>query len=435
MNLKRTIGVDRAEVSGAHFQLIHNDCVAELIEWPDNHVDGIITSIPFGTQYEYCPSFNDFGHNPDNTGFWLQMDFLIPELLRVLKPGRIAAIHVKDRIRFGNVTGFGFPTVEPFSDHCAAAFMKHGFHLMARITIDTDVVRENNQTYRLGWSENAKDGTKMGAGLPEYVMVFRKAPTDCSNGYADVPVPKLKGDERVCVNCRRMVRKGKRDEAPVTECPDCGGAAIEALHDEILGPHCYTRADWQLDAAGLWRSSGDRLLDPDILQHLPLKQIKRLWIAHQQQGGYDHGTHVEIARLLEAKGKLPADFMLFPPVSRHPDVWTDIVRMRTLNTQQSAAQQEKHVCPLQLDIIERLLTRYTSEWETVLDPFMGIGSVAYQALRMKRRAIGCELNQEYWRYSIGYAEAAESDLAVPTLFDLMKDEMPTEDTEEHGGRA
>jgi SAM-dependent methyltransferase len=150
----------------------------------------ICTSIPFGTQYEYCPSFNDFGHNPDNTGFWMQMDFLIPELLRVLRPGRICAVHVKDRIRFGNVTGKGRPTVEPFSDHCSGAFRKHGFELLARITIDTDVVRENAQTYRLSWSEVVKDGTKMGAGMPEYVLVFCKLPTDTSKGYADEPVVK-----------------------------------------------------------------------------------------------------------------------------------------------------------------------------------------------------------------------------------------------------
>jgi hypothetical protein len=61
-------------------------------------VDLIVTSIPFGTQYEYSPSYNDFGHTDDNAHFWEQMDFLVPELLRVLAPGAGAAIHVKDRI-------------------------------------------------------------------------------------------------------------------------------------------------------------------------------------------------------------------------------------------------------------------------------------------------------------------------------------------------
>src|SRR5690606_28769748 len=150
--------------------------------------------------------------------------------------GRIAAIHVKDRIRFGNVTGDGFPTVEPFSDHTVQAFTAAGFRFMARITVDTDVVRENNQTYRLGWSENAKDSSKMGAGMPEYVLIFRKLPSDQSDGYADVPV-----------------RKSKTE---------------------------YTRADWQIDAAGVWRSSGDRLPDPEFLRSIPHQEIIALWKRH-----------------------------------------------------------------------------------------------------------------------------------------------------------
>ena len=63
--------------------------------------------------------------------------------------------------------------------------MRHGFAFMAMITVVTDVVRENNQTYRLGWTEQCKDGTKMGAGVPEYVLVFRKPPTDNATSYAD----------------------------------------------------------------------------------------------------------------------------------------------------------------------------------------------------------------------------------------------------------
>jgi hypothetical protein len=61
---------------------------------------------------------------------------------------------------------------------------------MGMKTIVTDVVRENNQTYRLGWTEQCKDGTKMGVGMPEYLLIFRKPPTDTSNSYADEPVVK-----------------------------------------------------------------------------------------------------------------------------------------------------------------------------------------------------------------------------------------------------
>ena len=374
MQLTRSLGCERIEVTSERFRAIRNDCVLELEQMPANSVDFICTSIPFGNQYEYSPSFNDFGHNADNAAFFRQMDYLCPELLRVLRPGRIAAIHVKDRIRFGNVTGDGFPIVDPFSDHASVAFSKAGFRLIARITIDTDVVRENNQTYRLGWSENAKDGTKMGAGMPEYVLVFRKLPSDTSDGYADVPVVKSKSD--------------------------------------------YTRADWQIDAAGVWRSNGNRLPDPEIMRGMTHPEIIAVWKRHCLAGIYDHDEHVAAAKALEEMGHLPSEFMLFAAISRNKDIWTDITRMSTLNTRQGAAGREKHVCPLQLDIIKRLIVRYTNQGEIVFDPFMGIGSVGYQAIKLGRHAIGTELNEDYWRDSVGYMEMAERDISMPTLFDF-----------------
>lgn len=377
MELTRTLGCERTEARGKTFTAVHNDCVLECQAMEPNSMDMILTSIPFGNQYEYSPSFNDFGHCPDHKTFFEQMDFLIPDLLRVLRPGRIAAIHVKDRIRFGNVTGKGMPTVERFSDKTADAFEKHGFEFMARITVDTDVVRENNQTYRLGWSENAKDSSKMGAGLPEYVLVFRKLPSDTSDAYADVPVAKPKEE--------------------------------------------YTRADWQIDAAGFWRSSGNRLPDPDVMLHMNMEEIKRLWIEYSLAGGYNHTQHVELAKELEKVGKLPASFMLFPPISRNKDVWTDIARMRTLNTEQSRRNLEKHVCPLQLDIIRRLITRYTNEGDIVFDPFAGIFSTLYQAIHMGRHGYGVELNQDYWTCGVGYCEMAENHVNAPTLFDIWKE--------------
>src|SRR5688572_11313290 len=130
MQLTRTLGCDRIEVKGQRFMAVRNDCVLEMASAAENSVDMICTSIPFGTQYEYSPSFNDFGHNKDNEQFFAQLDFLVPDLLRALKPGRVAAVHVKDRIRFGNVTGKGMPTVDRFSDKAADCFERHGFEFM-----------------------------------------------------------------------------------------------------------------------------------------------------------------------------------------------------------------------------------------------------------------------------------------------------------------
>jgi SAM-dependent methyltransferase len=164
--LARTMGVERIEASGEGWTVAHNDCVYETQSMDENSVDMVLTSIPFSNHYEYTPAYEDFGHTDDNAHFWAQMDFLTPELLRVLRPGRIAAVHVKDRILFGNVTGAGVPTVSPFHVEAIQHFIKHGFDYLGMRTIVTDVVRENNQTYRLGYTEMRKDATKMGSGSP-----------------------------------------------------------------------------------------------------------------------------------------------------------------------------------------------------------------------------------------------------------------------------
>jgi DNA modification methylase len=376
--------VTETAVESPLWRMIHNDTVLELEDWPDNCVDQIVTSIPFGTQYEYAPSLNDMGHNNDNSAFWEQMDYLIPNLLRVLKPGRVACIHVKDRIRFGNVTGLGFPTVEPFSDECCAAFRRHGFHLMGRVTIDTDVVRENAQTYRLAWKEMVKDGTKMGCGMCEYVLILRKAQTDTADAYADEPV-------------------SRHEDVPSRESQQ---------------RREYSLAHWQIDAAGFWRSSGDRLPPAEILQAMPLSVVRRLWREYLAGGTYNLKEHEATCQAMLEKGVLPTGWMLFAPVSRSPWIWSDIERIRTLNSEQARRAQEQHVCPLQLDIIERLIRRYSRKGEVVFDPFAGIGSVPYQALRMERKGWGCELNRDYWKMAIGYCERAAANEAVPTLFDL-----------------
>lgn len=139
--MKRSIGVRRIEVKGLKFRAIHNDCIEELATMPDNSVDEIITSIPFGNHYEYCECYNDLGHNENTERFFKQMDFMTPNLLRVLKPGRVFCCHVKDRILFGNTTGTGMPTVEPFHALTILHYMKHGFQFFGMITVVTDVVR------------------------------------------------------------------------------------------------------------------------------------------------------------------------------------------------------------------------------------------------------------------------------------------------------
>jgi len=372
--LARSIGVTREELKGANFTAALNDNVLEMGRLADSSVDLIHTSIPFSNHYEYTPSYNDFGHNEDNKKFFEQMDYLTPELLRILKPGRVAAIHVKDRILFGNATGTGMPTVDPFSDMTTAHFMKHGFQYMGRIVVLTDVVRENNQTYRLGWTEQCKDGTKMGVGCPEYILLFRKLPSDTTKAYADEPVKKEKED--------------------------------------------YTRARWQIDAHAFWRSSGDRLAAMEELRDTPVSDLQARYREYSRNNIYDYKEHVLLADELEEDHKLPSSFMVIAPGSHSEWIWDDVNRMRTLNGEQAKKELQLHICPLQTDIVERIIRRYSNSGDLVLDPFGGLMTVPYMAVKMGRRGYGIELNGESWKDGCRYLKEAEAETTAPTLFEM-----------------
>lgn len=374
--MSRSIGVEKVKIQSELYTAVHNDCVIETQSMQSDSIDLIHTSIPFSNHYEYTPSYNDFGHNEDTKRFFEQMDFLSPQLFRILKPGRVFACHVKDRVLFGNATGKGMPTIEPFHALCIDHYMKHNFQYFGMITVVTDVVRENNQTYRLGWSEQCKDGTKMGVGCPEYILLFRKLPTDKSKAYADEPVTKSKKE--------------------------------------------YTRAQWQIDAHGFWRSSGNRLLTKEELSAVPVSDLQAVYRKFSRESVYDYNEHVSLAKKLDENNRLPASFMVVAPGSWTTEVWDDINRMRTFNTTQSQRRQQMHVCPLQIDIVERIINRYSNPGDVVFDPFGGLMTVPERAVRMGRKGYGIELNPDYFRDGLGYLQAAENKMLTPTLFDFME---------------
>ena len=376
--LERKLGVERVQVNGDNYTAILNDCVEETKKMKKNSIDLIHTSIPFSNHYEYSANYNDFGHNATTAKFFEQMDFLTPELYRILKPGRVAAIHVKDRVLFGNATGTGMPTIEPFHVYTIEHYIKHGFQYFGMITVITDVVRENNQTYRLGWTENCKDGSKMGVGCPEYILLFRKLPTDTSKAYADVPVVKSKDE--------------------------------------------YTKGQWQIDAHAFYRSDGNRLVSKEELSRMSQSALQKLYKKYSRNNVYDYKKHVELANELDKNGKLPSTFMLIPPASWCDEVWDDINRMNTLNTQQSRRKATMHVCPLQIDIVKRIINRYSNAGDTVFDPFAGLFTVPYIAVKMGRYGIGTELNADYFRDGVGYLKSTDEVTDQLTLFDLMESE-------------
>jgi hypothetical protein len=354
--------------------VFNNDCVVEWEKKADNSVGLNLSSWPFGDHYEYSDNYNDFGHNHGNDKFFEQCNFLTPHLYRTLMPGRIMAVHVKDRIRYSYQNGTSFTSISDFSGDCVRHCREHGFHLVGKITVTTDVVRENNQTYRLTWGEQRKDATKMGVGLPEYVLLFRKPPSSSDNAYADDPV-------------------------------------VKKIDDYLLSL-------WQLDAHAYWKSDGNRLLTAVELSKMDVQAISRWWKKYDQSAIYNFQNHLQVCETLTQQDKLSKLFMTLPPHSTNELVWTDINRMNTLNANQVNRKKEKHICPLQLDIIERLIYRFTNKGDEVADPFGGLFSTAYKALELGRKAFSTELNPDYYDDGLFYLKSIEYKINVPKLFDL-----------------
>lgn len=389
-HLTRKMGIERVEIKGKSFRIVQTDNVPESKRLESNSVGLILTSWPFANQYEYSPNYADFGHSDNVKEFFGQMDFLTPELYRALIPGRIYALHVKDRIIPGGMTGLGFQTTYPFHKDCIDHMIKHGFGYLGMKTIVTDVVRENNQTYRLGWTQQCLDGSKQGVGMPEYLLLFRKPQTDATRGYSDIPVVKQKrewlSDERAWNN-----KEG------------------------------YSRARWQVDAHGFTRSNGNRHLKPEEWISMEHDQIFQHFKEWSLNNVYDFEYHVAIGEALEAAGKLPSGFMLLQPASWSEDVWTDITRMLTLNGSQWSLGKEMHICPFQFDIVDRVITQMSNKGDIVLDPFAGLMTVAYRAILLERFGVGFELNPISFLDGAHYCKSAELKANTPELFDTLKE--------------
>ena len=346
---------------GARYALYHGDCVLALPGLPDASIGLSVSSWPFSDQYAYSPSINDFGNCEDDADFFAQMTYLLPELLRITIPGRFAIVHCKDRIIYGSRNN-GVRHIEPFSDKVTAAMRQAGWLFYGRITIVTDPVRENAQTSNLPYTELQKDASRFGAGMPEYLLLFRRPHTATAEGGQW-------SDEK-----------------------------INSLNDETYG-----LPRWQLDANSFWRSSGKRSLLP------------------YEEGGYNYKAHVAYLEDLDERFLLGRAHGQPIPVDSDW-VWWDISRIDVLNGRVAKeAEDEKHICPLQLDVIERCITRWSNPDDIVLDPFVGIGSVPWQALKLGRRGVGVELKRSYYELAAKFLADLEFQQAQPNFLDLVEE--------------
>ncbi len=239
----------------------------------------------------------------------------------------------------------------------------------------------------------------MGVGMPEYLLLFRKRNTDESTGYADVPVTKSKPQQ---VAADGTVQEFNRDQ----DLPLVPGSG-------------YSRSRWQVDAHGFTRSAGNRLLTPGELEQLDHDVIYKLFKKHTLENVYDFEEHVSLGERLEGVGRMPTSFMLLQPQSWSDEVWTDITRMLTLNGSQWSKGKEMHLCPMQFDLADRVIVQMSNPGDVVYDPFGGLMTVPFRAIKLGRFGMGCELSPGYFADGAAYCRAAELAANVPTLFDTL----------------
>jgi len=265
------------------------DCVDVTAALPANSIHYSIYSPPFASLYTYSASERDMGNSRTHEEFFSHLEFLAPELLRVLLPGRLMSFHCMDLPT--SKERDGVIGLTDFRGKLIALFERHGFILHSQVTIWKDPVTAMQRTKALGLlhKQLKKDSCMSRQGIPDYLVTMRKP-----------------GD-----NPQRVTHTNESFPVQV----------------------------WQKYAS---------------------------------------------------------------------PVWMDIVPSDTLQRESAREERdERHICPLQLEVIRRALELWTNPFDTVLSPFAGIGSEGYEAVRSGRRFIGIELKRSYWEQACANLRAAE----------------------------
>jgi DNA modification methylase len=302
---KSKVMINKKEIKTDNYHLLNGDCVQESKKLQDNSADLVVFSPPFAELYVYSDKEEDMGNVSDYKQFEQHFKYLIPELKRVLKSGRICAVHCMDLpIQKGKE---GYIGLRDFSGMLIDWFQSEGFIYHSRVTIWKNPVTEMQRTKALGLLHKTikKDSSMTRVGIPDYVLFFR------NEGENETPITHQDKDA------------SKRDYLPVD----------------------------------LWQKYAS-------------------------------------------------------------PVWYDIDYSRTLQYRSGRdGNDEKHICPLQLDTIERVIHLYSNENETVFSPFGGIGSEGFCALKMNRKSISIELKESYFALnSKNHKDCVEEMNATLTLF-------------------
>lgn len=312
------------QIHTENYSIYNGDCVEVMPTLTDNSIDLSVYSPPFCGLYQYSSDHRDMSNCADRNQFLTQYEFLVKEISRVTKNGRITAVHCTD-IFDNSCRLWDFPS-EIIKLH-----EKHGFEYRNRITIWKEPlkVRMRTMVQSLMHKFIVEDSTKCFTAMPDYVLIFTK--------------------------------KGE-NEIPVTH----PNGLTEYFGETPILPNILKA----------WNNANNTNLSED-----------ELW-EHLNKTFYDHK---------DPKSNKLSHYIWQRYASA---VWDDIRIDNVLPYRDSKEEDdEKHVHPLQLDVIDRLVTLYSNENEVILTPFMGVGSEVYSAVSQGRKAIGIELKDSYFKQS------------------------------------
>lgn len=312
--------------SGEGWTAVWGDCCEAVKAMPAESVGFSIYSPPFSHLFIYSDSERDMGNAANDGEFLEHYRFLVRELYRVTKPGRLVAVHCSDLPRTKSV--HEFVGLYDLPGDIRAVHEAEGWTYHSRITVWKDPVVEMQRTKALGLlhKQLMKDSSRSRVGMPDYLLVFRKTPSKEAAGQA----------------------AGRRAVAGLTEPSDDEYNVI------------YERA---YDAA------------------------------YASAVGDETGV--------DRVGKEREDFPVDLWQKWASPVWMDIDQTDVLNVRIARNDKdEKHLCPLQLDLIDRAIRLWSNPGDVVLSPFMGVGSEGWGALRANRKFVGVELKSEYFAQAV-----------------------------------
>lgn len=164
------------QASGRNWSAYNADCVPFTRAMPDNSIEISVYSPPFSSLYVYGESVADMGNVADDEEFFEQYRYIVRDLYRVTRPGRVSAVHVKDLVYYQNASEDGDSGLRAFSDGCTAVHLEAGWTFHCRITIYRDPVLERAKTNAHGllWKTFQADASFCRVGMPEYLMIYRK---------------------------------------------------------------------------------------------------------------------------------------------------------------------------------------------------------------------------------------------------------------------